>query len=78
MKFNLKCFGVLAEKFGTEISVDDSEISTIFQLKEKITTQFPELSQYNFKLAKNKFIADDLSAVDSSDELVLLPPFSGG
>ena len=36
MKFNLKCFGVLAEKFGTEISVDDSEISTIFQLKEKI------------------------------------------
>jgi MoaE-MoaD fusion protein len=80
--FTIKLFAGLAEKFGEAAVLlqSESEEVTAGELKRLLSEAHPALSaliQSSF-IARNHAYARDEEAVNSADELALIPPVSGG
>ncbi len=80
MKLKLLCFGITKEIMGgfmQEISINEGE--TVTNLKENLQKQFPQLREL---ASLNIAINEDYPAADyvlqATDEVVLIPPVSGG
>ena len=68
---------MLAEKLNQqEVSLPYS--SNTEELKENLFQLYPELRGYNFSLAVDKKIVNEAIHLNGSEEIALLPPFSGG
>jgi sulfur-carrier protein len=59
-----------------EMKISGSE--NLQELKYNLEKQFPELKTIRYSFAVNKVIVHHNLALDDSDVVALLPPFSGG
>jgi molybdopterin converting factor small subunit len=69
-------FGSLIDLAGTtEVYLRGS---TVAELRNHFIQQFPEAARYTWTVAVNHHWAKEDQALVSGDEIVFLPPFSGG
>ncbi len=80
MKIKILAFGIAREIVGGfETTLDLPTDTTVASLKQQLITQFPDFQKLaTLKLAVNTdYAADDL-VLTSNDEIVIIPPVSGG
>lgn len=75
MSIKIQSFGVLEEITGKnfELVVNDLD-----ELKQVLSERFSELKNYTYIIAVNKNIMQENVLLHPSDEVALLPPYSGG
>ncbi len=59
-----------------EIVLDN--VGTIDELKQILHQMYPRITALNYSIAVNKIIVNNNQALNDTDEIALLPPFSGG
>ena len=74
---NVMVFGQLEDVTGASMILLD-DVSNTDLLTETLFKQYPLLKNKKFLLAVNKQIISGTTNIDSSAEIALLPPFSGG
>lgn len=77
MQLNIKYFGLIAEITACNEETLEISNATIGQLKDILIAKYPELKTKDFQVAQNHEIVSN-DAIVTSEELALLPPFSGG
>ncbi len=81
MTITLKLFAAYQEAYGvSELQLTLSPGTTASQLLEQIVTQHPELEQWRkvTKFGINFNFAPPETVLQDGDEVVLIPPVSGG
>lgn len=80
MKFIIKAFGITREILGgREVNIEMTDAATVADLRQHLTTRYPELKGLkSLLIAVNNEYADDQKILHSSDEVALIPPVSGG
>jgi molybdopterin converting factor small subunit len=78
----IRLFGILREKMDSDnliISIHNTSIS-LKELRKYLEELYPSLglNEINFVFAVNKVIRNDYMNVESSDEIAIIPPISGG
>ncbi|PCH69002.1 MAG: molybdopterin synthase sulfur carrier subunit [Bacteroidetes bacterium] len=77
MKVTILLYGQLIDKVGkNEIEVED--VANTEELIAKLTANYPDITQINYKIAINQSIITSTSQLNEGDEIALLPPFAGG
>lgn len=76
----LLCFGITKEMLGAfEKSVELKEAITVGAFRSSLEAEFPALKKLNsLRIAVNEEYADDSLIINHKDEVVLIPPVSGG
>lgn len=74
---NVKLFGSLAAIAGSE-NLLLQRISNVKDLRNYFNELYPEAKTTNYLIAVNKKIANENCSLKESDEVALMPPFSGG
>ena len=69
-------FGELREIAGS--SAIDMEVNNVESLKSALFTQWPSFAHKTLSIAINKKIVHDNATICSTDEVAVMPPFSGG
>ncbi|MBT8253047.1 MAG: MoaD/ThiS family protein [Bacteroidia bacterium] len=77
MSLTIKYFGLLTEVTGKHEEIFPSEINTVNELLKELYSRHPGLESKEFKVAVGHEIVNNESKI-MSDEVALLPPFSGG
>lgn len=73
----IKAFGFLAEKLNaSEISLE--MVNDINDFVIELNNKYPQLKELQYNIAVNKKIVHQNIALQVTDEIALLPPFSGG
>jgi molybdopterin converting factor small subunit len=74
----VKFFASVAEKTGcTEAEADVYD--NLGSLRQHLISKFPEIADIPFVFTVNRIVIHDLHCpLNKSDEVALLPPFSGG
>ena len=81
MELTIKLFAMLAEQSGPTVTVTVSTPATAAMVKPALSQRTPALKAVinNARIAVNQeFIADDRQVLQSTDEIALIPPVSGG
>jgi molybdopterin converting factor subunit 1 len=80
MHLRILSFGIAKEIIGQlELPVQLSEAATVADLKQYLTQQFPDFHKLaSLRVAVNTEYADDNAVLCPNDEIVLIPPVSGG
>ncbi|MBK6836920.1 MAG: MoaD/ThiS family protein [Bacteroidetes bacterium] len=74
---NAKLFGALVDIAGTENLLLQS-VSNANDLRNQFIELYPEAKTSKFLIAVNKKIVNENYSINESDEVALMPPFSGG
>lgn len=77
MEIKVLFFGILAEVTQTMFR-HYRDVTSYEDLMHRITDDYPELPHYNYRVAVNFEITDELPALKNKDEVALMPPFAGG
>lgn len=77
MEIAVLFFGVLAEVTKTSFR-HYSNIRSFDDLKLRIENEFPEMVHYNYRIAVNKEMVNNVPILNDGDEIAFLPPFAGG
>ena len=77
MQLNIKYFGLIAEITRCNEETLEFSEATIADLIEVLINKYPGLNTKDFQIAQNKEIVSSNTKV-SSEEIAILPPFSGG
>lgn len=75
MTITVLSFGMLAEITGHEFSIQAEDTES---LRSNLVERFPDLSGKKFAIALNKQITNEAMRFTAGDEIVLMPPYSGG
>jgi len=78
---SVKLFASLRQAINSdEIKIDIENGITVSQLKKIIFETFPSLKKFNipFFVAVNHKYATDSDIINTTDEVALIPPVSGG
>ena len=80
MKLKLKAFGIARDIIGeSELSFEFEQGNTIDNLKNAIAKAYPEFEKLrSFAIAVNQEYQDDSFVITDNDEVVIIPPVSGG
>jgi molybdopterin converting factor subunit 1 len=80
MKIQIVAFGIARDILqGSEIQVDLEGTPTIADLKNSLLTNYPEFNKLtSLRFAVNEEYQSDTYALQSNDEVVIIPPVSGG
>jgi len=80
MHLRILSFGIAKEIIGQlELPVQLSEAATVADLKQFLIHQFPDFQKLaSLRVAVNTEYADDNAVLYPNDEIVLIPPVSGG
>ncbi len=81
MKLTVKLFAMLGEQLGPTVTIDVAQPSTAAMVKPALRQQAPALKTLinNARIAVNQeFIVDGQQVLQSTDEVALIPPVSGG
>jgi molybdopterin synthase sulfur carrier subunit len=80
MKITVLAFGIAKEIIGQlELTLQLSEEATVADLKRHLVSQFPDFQKLaSLRVAVNTDYADDTQLLHSNNEIVLIPPVSGG
>jgi len=77
MEITVKYFGMLADITACGEEIIDFKGRTSTDLIDVLCFMYPHLKKTSFKIAQNQIIIQNNEVV-SANEIVLLPPFSGG
>ncbi|WP_338360092.1 MoaD/ThiS family protein [Yeosuana marina] len=77
MLIKIKYFGLLTEVTNCEEETIDFSGNVISDLVEMLCVKYPNLKNKEFQVAQNQELVP-VEAKLISNEIVLLPPFSGG
>ena len=77
MKIKIKYFGMLTDITSCEEEIIDFSGVLISELLEVLFIKYPNLKNKKFQVAQNNELVP-VNIKISSQEIVLLPPFSGG
>lgn len=80
MQIKILAFGVAKDIIGDrEMTFSVPEGATVEVLKKTLNEQFPEFEKLaSMAVAVNGGYAEDEAAIQTDDEVVLIPPVSGG
>jgi molybdopterin synthase sulfur carrier subunit len=79
MKFTIKSYGIAKDILGERNVVIETSANTVGELRSWLTTRYPSLTELrSLFIAVNQDYAPDEVALKESDEIVLIPPVSGG
>lgn len=77
MLIKIKYFGMLTEVTNCQEEMVDFSGSVVSELVENLYVKYPSLKNKEFQVAQNQELVP-VEAKLVSNEIVLLPPFSGG
>jgi molybdopterin converting factor subunit 1 len=81
MNLKILAFGIAKDIVGgstVELELN-STIPTVQDLKEKLAADYPSFKDLrSFAIAVNEEYAEDQQTIAASDEVVIIPPVSGG
>ncbi len=75
--FKIFVFGQLQDFIGSSV-IDIETVNDTELLLQKLFEKYATLKEKKFKVAVNKKIIEKKIILNSTDEIALLPPFSGG
>jgi molybdopterin synthase sulfur carrier subunit len=79
MKFTIKSYGIAKDILGERNVVIETGANTVGELRSWLTARYPSLTELrSLFIAVNQNYAADEVALKESDEIVLIPPVSGG
>ena len=80
MKINLLAFGIAKDIVGGQsVEIETADQLSVGQLREHLVEQFPEFAKLkSLKLAVNGAYVEDHTEIEANDEVVIIPPVSGG
>lgn len=80
MNIKLVAFGIAKDILGSsELKMVVPERSSIGVLKEEMINKYPDFSKLNsLRFAINEDYQDDNYTLEENDEVVIIPPVSGG
>ena len=80
MKIKILAFGIAKDILGgANLSVEMPGQPTVGQLKDHLCQSYPAFEQLaSFSIALNTEYAEDGQAIQAGDEVVVIPPVSGG
>lgn len=80
MKVKILAFGITKDILGaSEKELETAENLNVGQLKNLLEESFPELKKLkSYFIALNEEYAEDEQIIESSDEIAIIPPVSGG
>lgn len=79
MKFTIKSYGIAKDILGERNVVIETSAGTVGELRSWLTTRYPSLTELrSLFIAVNQDYAADEVALKETDEIVLIPPVSGG
>ena len=80
MNLRILCFGITRDIIGQfEYATSLENGATVADLKQKLSLQFPDFQALrSLRIALNSEYANDESTLKENDEIVLIPPVSGG
>jgi molybdopterin converting factor small subunit len=80
MKINLIAFGIAKDILQSkQLEFELAEGDTISSLKKKLFQQYPEFSKLkSLSFAVGESYEDDSYALHGGEEIVIIPPVSGG
>lgn len=79
MKFTIKSYGIAKDILGDRNVTIETSAGTVGELRSWLATRYPSLTELrSLFIAVNQNYAADEVALSESDEIVLIPPVSGG
>ncbi|MGR3811217.1 MoaD/ThiS family protein [Jiulongibacter sp. NS-SX5] len=80
MKIKVLCFGITRDILGGfEKEIELEEGASVEVLKQKLISDFPEFQKLNsLRIAVNEEYGNEEQIITEKDEIVLIPPVSGG
>lgn len=79
MKFTITSYGAAKDIVGDRNVVVDTNANTVGELRNWLVNKYPSLTDLqSLFIAVNREYADDNIALKETDEIVLIPPVSGG
>jgi molybdopterin converting factor subunit 1 len=74
------CFGIAREiAGGPDLQLDAVAGSTVAELRERLIDSYPAFGELSsFAIARNECYATDEAIIGEGDEVVIIPPVSGG
>ena len=79
MKFTIKSYGIAKDILGERNVTVETSAGTVGELRSWLTSRYPSLTELrSLFIAVNQNYAADEVALSESDEIVLIPPVSGG
>ena len=79
MKYTIKSYGMAKDIVGDRTVVVETNAGTVGELRSWLTNRYPSLKELRslFIAVNQNYAADDASLMET-DEIVLIPPVSGG
>lgn len=77
MKLSIRYFGVITEIAGKELEDLELGKNSVEGLKSLLNSKYPALALIQYKVSVNRKITE-CGIIGLKDEVVLMPPFSGG
>jgi len=75
----IKCFGIAKEIVGQDLASIAERSMTVAELRRMLSTSYPELDTIaSYMVAVNQCYATDEVVINSTDEVAIIPPVSGG
>ena len=80
MKIKVLCFGITRDILGGfEKEIELPEGASVAFLKQRLTNEFPQFQKLNsLRIAVNEEYGNEELVITERDEIVLIPPVSGG
>ncbi len=80
MQINILAFGIAKEIIqGSQLQLTLDKPATVADVKEVLCRRFPEFERLaSLRIAVNSEYANDDHALEEQDEVVIIPPVSGG
>ncbi len=80
MEIKVLAFGIARDIIkASEIKLELSEQSTVDEVKDSLVKLYPDFNALrNFAIAVNCEYVEDSAPVKQGDEIVIIPPVSGG
>lgn len=77
---NISCFGAAREiAGGSTIVMEGLDGRTVGYLRQRLVAAYPSLGELvSFAIARNEVYALDSDTIEAGDDLVIIPPVSGG
>ena len=79
MKYKVKSFGITKDIVGDRYTTIETDAVTVGELRSWLVNRYPELIELrSLFIAVNQNYAEDAQNISENDEIVLIPPVSGG
>jgi molybdopterin converting factor subunit 1 len=80
MKINILAFGIARDIVGGfQIPIEMPDLATVADVKQTLIERFPDFQKLaSLRVAVNAEYANDSDVLTPNDEIVLIPPVSGG